>query len=473
MGNAESRVSNLSPVDWLMPRSYVCQILCFPTTTRGIFPVLKAALQRTVQDVPFLLEGVTDLNRPQGAVRLSGDSGEHLEDLLSYWDLTRVLDYAKLREKGFSPASLTVMGIRPPALKQPYPDPEPVFRARLLPVAGGALLFVAVHHSVTDITSVGTILKIWANHCRGGSSADLGFDPSWLDRGPLSALAKSVAPPPEPPALLQVSEPTPVATADYETRVFRFPPEALKALKTSANEQVSVTQALGVDWISTGDVLTALLWSASTWAEWQVEGEANGTGDAVAAAAADDTCVATVPVNIRSKVEPPLPEQYLGAAFSMAPIEVTRADLLALSSSADLLISPSNATAGRDAGATAAASTLARIAAKVRIAINSVTADAVRASLAYTLAQPDITAFQLTTGGGTLPFISWAAEGVYQLDWGQVLGRCEAVRLPNLVAKRYPLVLPRLPDGSHEAIVCFDKGTMERFASRLVKMGAV
>lgn len=457
----ESKVSNLSPVDWLMPRTYVCQILCFPTTKRGIFPILKAGLERTVKDIPFLLAGVADQNKPEGAVKLS-EPYQEVGDILSFCDLTRVLDYAKLKEKNFSPKSITTKGILPAALRSPAPDSKPVFRARLLPIKGGALLFVAAHHSVVDITAVGTILKIWANYCSGGSSPDFGFEQSWLDRGPLSELSVPDAQPlpSSLPELLQVSDPhgRVTATADYETRTFRFPPEALQSLKDSVNEQVA-SQGLEADWVSTGDVLTALLWSASAWSESQKGSDTEPDGGD-----SGKTCVATVPVNIRSKIIPPLPAQYLGAAFVMAPVEVPRADLLLASEGGN-----SDKTKSSEASAEA----LARIAARVRGAIHRVTDERVRALVAHIRARPDIRDVQIAMGGGALSFISWAAEGVCELGWGHVLGRCETVRLPNLVAKRYPLVLPRLSDGSYEMIACFDKDMMERFQGRVARFGAI
>lgn len=400
-----------------------------------------------------------DRDQPRGSVQLT-DSYQTLDDLFSCQDLSGILNYGALKKAQFHPNGFNIPGIKQPDTTPPFPSPEPVFRARLTLMEGGVLLSVGVHHCTTDITGFGVLLKIWAAYCRRGSSDEVGFDRCWQDRGALLGpfqapvdQVQGVMPDllhlREPSALSQSSNAT-ASVLESKTCIFYFSQKVLMGLKESANIHVA-SLGTGVDWISKSDALTAILWSAVIWAEQDTH--------------ANEVSTIGFPVNIRSRLHPPLPKNYLGTAFGMTSASIPRRDLISLSQS------PSSPVRGSAVLDVESAATLAKIGATVRKSIGLVDEMGMRHVMAYTASQPDIRPIKLGPRHDGVSIVSWADAGTYELDWGTVLGRCEAVRLGKLTARRYPIILPRLPNGGLDVIVSLDGEAMKRFChSRMISM---
>ncbi|KAI1776645.1 hypothetical protein F4818DRAFT_411308 [Hypoxylon cercidicola] len=447
-------MDSLSPLDRLMPRGYVRQLFCFPSAHPDVSRVLKAGLAGVVADVPYLLSGIN-------TQRISlTEPYQTLEDIYSEEDLSDVVDYVVLKQGNFPPSVFTAPGFIPADTQPPLPTPAPVFRAKLSLVAGGFVLCVAVHHCTTDITGFGALLKIWASHCRTGASAAAGFDPAWLDRRALLERPNGAnrAAPTSIPELLHVMRladfarvgATSAQSSDPITSIFFFPQNNLQALRDAVNAHITSQGVSG--WVSTGDILTALLWSASLAAEL----------DPVSGSLEGDNTIG-LPVQFRSHFRPPLPPDYLGAAFVMTSATNPRSDLVSFATNAN----PSRGEAPLDP---TSISRLAKIAFTIRSSLRRVNEDSVRDVLTYLDATPEnhppITLGPRHDG---ISIVSWADQNTYELDWGEVVGRCDAVRLPKLMSKRYPIVLPRVPagingsEGGLEVIVSFDRQVMERF----------
>ncbi|KAI2464560.1 transferase family-domain-containing protein [Annulohypoxylon bovei var. microspora] len=450
-------MATLSPLDRLMPRGYVRQMFCFPSTHAEVPHVLKAGLAGVAADIPYLLAGIiTSEDRKHVSL---GEAYQTLEDLYSEQDLSDAIDYAVIKEQHFPPSAFTVPGIIPPDTQPPFPSTAPVFRARLSLVKGGYILCVAIHHCTTDITGFGALLKIWASHCRAGASATARFNPAWLDRKALLERSNtSNRPTPiSIPKLLHVNGPDDLARlsasasqpSDLVTGIFFFPQKALQALKHEVNEHIA-SQSVG-GWVSSGDILTALLWSAILAAE--SESTSDGKGSSTIG----------FPVNFRSRFDPPLPPDYLGAAFIMTTATASRGDLISLSTNVS---SPNN----DEPLASASISKLAEIAYIIRTSLRSIDEESVRDVLLYLDASsndhPPITLGPRHDG---ISIVSWADQSIYGLDWGDIVGTCDAVRLPKLMYKRYPIVLPRVlantdgDGGGSEVIVSFDRQVLEKF----------
>ncbi|KAI5923423.1 transferase family-domain-containing protein [Camillea tinctor] len=436
----------ISPLEKLMPRVYVRQIYCFPSPNPSAIEVLMQGLAGAVSDIPYLLSGIITTGPGQMDISLSAPY-QSPSDLFSCLDLSSSLDYASLKASHFPPTAFTIPGLFPREVDRPYPNPAPVFRARACPIRGGLLLCVAVHHSTTDITGFGALLRIWASHCRTRSSRAAGFDPSWIDRRLLLQPSSNdnAAPPPFPPFLHALdaegmskfssrADP-PVRLEDYRTGIFFFAQAGLDALKRAASEHLLSSSPPPCPWVSTGDILAALLWSAM----FSAEGNNNNDDD-------NGSSTLSFPVNFRSRV--PLNPSYLGAAFAMTAAHAPAADLRAI------LAGPSPTAS------------LAAVAAAHRRSVTAVDAPRVRAHLAYLGAGKDAPVV-LGTGHFGMSVVSWAGQGAREVDWGAAVGgRCEAVRVSAMAYRRYPIVLPRVPgrEGGLEVIVCFEEGYMERFA---------
>ncbi|KZL80651.1 trichothecene 3-o-acetyltransferase [Colletotrichum incanum] len=462
----------LTPLDWLMPRYYMPQIYCFPSSNSRLRQSLQDGLSGLVTDIPFLLSGVVSQKQPLGSVAL-GDPYRSVSDCFTWQDLSSELDYNSLKKDHFP---LPVFNehdiIVPNTLKRPLPVPAPVFWARLTLVRGGAFLYVGLHHSVADMTGFGSIVKLWASYCRTGSSSAAGFDPSWLDRSAFCNLASSI-----PIGINQGNIPgglfyddylMPAAQApckppqdrQFTTAIFHFAPGALEQLKIAANAEISALEDAGLPWVSTNDVLTALLWSAVVCAEY----DTSSTSDS------DDVSHMALPVNFRSRWNPPLPNDYLGAACARASVISSKRDLLQLASAPWI-----GRTSKRDHDGffePKSARLLAKVSIAVRRAIMGVDVDELRRAIAFTASQSDLS--RITQQPiQALMITSWADQGACELDWGNVVGRCDAVRFATFPTKVRPIILPRLHDGEGgglEVLVSLNQEEIKRFReSALVK----
>ncbi|KAI1874936.1 uncharacterized protein JN550_002365 [Neoarthrinium moseri] len=459
--------SALSPLDWLMPRTYVTQILCFPSSNPQVFQTLRHGLQGVVTDIPYLCSGVVARDHPKGSVQLTA-SYQKLDDLLSQNDLTESLDYSTLKAANFPPSAFPAFVVAASG-----PRLEPVFRAKLSRVKGGSVLSVAVHHHTTDITGFGVLLKLWASRCRSGSSANIGLDPSWYNREAISGPPEEAANDESRavPQLIHIVEqdalPQAAATRtpelECETRIFYLPVESLRRVKDSINGGGHLAfSGAKAQWVSTGDVLTALLWSATVNAMHHASGN-RGEGDM------KEHYTAGVPVNCRARLNPPLPKDYLGAGFAMTVASVSKDDLLSLSDRSALTSESMELGSGD-------IRIWARIAGAIRTSISSVDGESIRDALRYVALQEDITNIKLGPHHDGISLVSWADQAAYELQWGETVGKCDAVRLPKLTKRRFPIILPRVPsaegvDGGFEVILSLDKLTMQHFSeSRLLSM---
>ncbi|KAI1450586.1 transferase family-domain-containing protein [Annulohypoxylon stygium] len=450
-------MTTLSSLDKLMPRGYVRQMFCFPSTHAQVAHVLKAGLAGLIADMPYLLSGIVT-SQDRKHVSLSKPY-QSLEDLYSEQDLSDTIDYAVIKQQHFPPSTFTAPGIIPPDTQPPFPNPAPVFRARLSLVKGGFILCVAIHHCTTDITGFGVLLKIWASHCRTGVSSAIGFSPTWLDRKALfkrpdstdTQTSSSI------PELLHVKTPDELAklaalapqSRDLTTGIFFFPQNILQTLKHAVNQHIASQDAGG--WVSSGDILTALLWSATISAESDSSNDEDGNN------------TIGFPVNFRARFNPPLPADYLGAAFIMTTATAPRRDLISLSSHFD-------STDSVEPLDPALVSKLAEIASTIRASIQHVDEESVKNVLLYLDAASDShPPIILGPRHDGISIVSWADQDIYELDWGDIVETCDAVRLPKLMYKRYPIVLPRIPantngdGGGLEVIVGFDRQTFEIF----------
>ncbi|KAL7627977.1 hypothetical protein AAE478_002173 [Parahypoxylon ruwenzoriense] len=332
-----------------MPRGYVCQMLCFPSTHPLVPDVLKTGLRGVVADIYF------------------------------QQDLSDAIEYAAIKEQHFPPSAFAVPEIIPPDTQPPFANPAPVFRARLSLVKAGFILCVAVHHCTTDITGFGALLKIWASHRRTEASVVAGFDPSWLDRTALLGRPNAtIRPAPTSiPELLHVQGPSDLARFaslsshpdDLTTSIFFFPQKILQALKRAINEHIAAQGT--ADWVSTSDILTALLWSATLRAE-----QAASTSGLNPATGAKSSNTIGFPVNFRSRFNPPISPDYLGAAFIMTTATALREELISFATSS----SPTSSDAHLDS---TSISKPAKIASAIRTSLRLVDEENIRDVLTY------------------------------------------------------------------------------------------
>lgn len=496
----------LSPLARFMPQAYVRQIYCFPTANSYAVNALSRGLSGLAHDVPYILSRIVrDKPGTGSGVKVSTPCSS-VEDIFSWHDLSGSISYAALKAGCFPPGAFLAPGITPPDALPPYPDSPAVFLARASLVDGGLILCVAVHHAVTDITGYGALLKIWAAHCRHGSSQGIGFSASWMDRAPLFLSSVGLPSPsnststsmpdllhiatPETPAQpvaqFQAGQGAEVKQKKYQTGIFYFPQQQLRALKDAVNKHIASKEP--GSWVSTNDMLSSLLWSSIVTTE-----ESSCHPSAKKAVTDEETRISILsfPVQFRSVVRPPLPNDFLGAAFLMTNAKVLHKDVCLISRSRT-----NSKSTSRDpelklelhANADEEALTkfvdipaLARVALAIRWSTRKVDDAAVRRVLAYLEAHPDIdpeAPLKLGpprhhAGSSGTSVVSWADQRVYELDWGDAIGRCDTVRLAKMGYERAPIVLPRVPpldgdNGGLEVIMSYEEHTMQRLIESLV-----
>ncbi|KAI0425968.1 hypothetical protein F5Y09DRAFT_334522 [Xylaria sp. FL1042] len=482
----------LSPLEGFMPRAYVRQIFCFLTTNPQAVGTLSRGLFGLARDVPYVLSRViSDKSRTTGSGVAISTPCQSPEDIFSWHDLSQSIDYATLKAGHFAPGAFLAPGVIPPDTLPPYPASPAVFLARASLVHGGLILCVAVHHVVTDITGFDALLKIWAAYCRGGSSRDVGFDVSWMDRSPLFSVTESSSSGAPMPELLHIKTPeetirgtrpgTGTEKKNYQTGIFYFPRRHLRALKEAVNLHVAEQEA--GSWVSTSDILSSLLWNTVIGAQEHTDSEEAVTHK--------DTRVSTLsfPVQFRAALRPELPRNFLGAAFLMTSARVPHEDVRLISSRFG---NNSVASTALEQGVTPQSqadvdveglarsvvdiSALAKAALAIRRSVQGIDDAAVREVLAYLEAHPGIAnpkaplvlgPPRCEAGGSATSVVSWADQCVYKLDWGDAVGPCDTVRLAKMAYKRDPIVLPHIPScdgdgGGVEVIMSYEADLMQR-----------
>ncbi|KAI1272893.1 hypothetical protein F5Y07DRAFT_378726 [Xylaria sp. FL0933] len=480
----------LTPLERLMPRAYVRQIFCFPTTNPQAVNTLSRGLSGLARDVPYVLSRViSDKSGTTGSDVAISTPCQSPEDIFSWHDLSDSVDYATLKAGHFAPDAFLAPGIIPPDTLPPYSASPAVFRARASLVRGGLILCVAVYHVVTDVTGFDALLKIWAAHCCGESSHDIGFDASWMDRAPLLSATESSSSATPMPKLLHIKIPeetmggakpgTEKEQKNYQTGIFYFPQRCLRALKEAVNVHVAEQQP--GSWVSTSDILSSLLWNTIIGAQEHPDSEK--------AVDNKNARISTLsfPVQFRAALRPELPRNFLGAAFLMMSARVPHEDVRLISSR----FGNDSASAALEQGVKAQSqadtdaeallrfvdvSALAKVALAIRRAVQGIDDAAVREVLAYLETHPDMPnpkaplvlgPPRCEVGGSATSVVSWANQCVYELDWGNAIGRCDTVRLAKMVNKRDPIVLPHIPsrngeDGGVEVIMSYEADIMQR-----------
>jgi len=346
----------LSPLEAFMPRTYVRQMYCFPTSNPQAVDTLRRGVVALAQEIPYILSCV--IREESGFVVVSKPC-QRPEDIFSCRDLSTSINYASLRVDNFPPAAFLHPEITPRDALPPFPDQPAVFAARASLVEGGLILCVAVHHYVTDITGFGSLLKVWASCCRDESPSDtIHFSKDWMNREPLFASSDPVSQNPEldgVPDLLHIKaedETTRITGSavgdisagqqkarvnNYKTAIFYFPQHHLQSLKSAVNAHLESLEP--GSWASTGDILGSLLWSAIAIEATEApltspDLDPNEPGSILKNDVdAADAQISTLsfPVQFRSLLRPkPLPADFLGAAFIMTSAKILHGELRSL-----------------------------------------------------------------------------------------------------------------------------------------------
>lgn len=184
-------------------------------------------------------------------------------------------------------------------------------------------------------------------------------------------------------------------------------------------------------WISANDILCAVLWHAVVRARLGSRSAAEG-----------ECSILAVPVNVRRRMNPPLPPDYIGNAVIEAMTERPMTELSAWSTSQ-----------------------LAETALAIRQAVSSVDDANIRALIELVDHVDDVHRIRRrgeSSLGNDLTITSWLDMGLCDMDWGGVLGMIED-RTPTFDGfDGLCVVLPRRRDGSVKVMVGLEIAGMGR-----------
>lgn len=173
---------------------------------------------------------------------------------------------------------------------------------------GGVALGVARHHVLHDMRSANHFLQTWVSMTRGCTGADLP-PPPFLDRTVLRARSPPVVQFDHPECIPKIINPsqTPGATTSISCAM-KLSQDQINILKCSGKPDSTVD-------LSTFSVVAAHVWKCVC--------AAGGHGFSP-----ENNARLILPVDVRNRVHPPLPQQYLGNAIIQTAVDERVDDVL-------------------------------------------------------------------------------------------------------------------------------------------------
>ena len=498
----EDHKFSLSPLDHIMPRFYVVNLLYFPLVHPDIACIaskLKCSLQRTFEALPILSGTVQPAHQSEqsGSLCVSAPWNT-IDDVFRVNHLTsRDLDYEDLRQNHFPMTTskqhdlLSILYSRP----DPLALVNPVMMAQVNFVRNGMILVQFLHHSFMDGLGGATVSELWATFCRGENGAEMisdemmsrerlmlgdeagrwedvrayvkgsavsesgqriplvGSGAGFLGRAynlatsifnSLASFCKERLPGFQLPATgsRDISS-GPQLQQEIETEIFFVSRSKLANLKSVVCASIASTVSSPSDgqsssYISTNDALSALLFACVTEAR-----------KSIMSTNTQQTIPLALTVSGRRLLNPPLPDNYVGN--------------MSLFSHLDLPLQ----------SVTTEISDVATIAVQIRKRLLQLDDAYIKRLIGALRTVDDIS--KVAPAGRSFKkwyFIitSWTGQRFYSMDWGSEIGtKCERVRIPKLSQPTFDgvnIVLPELKVGGEEAglevVVGLEKRAMRR-----------
>ncbi|CZT04294.1 related to trichothecene 3-O-acetyltransferase [Rhynchosporium agropyri] len=403
MGSNSIFPHQLSPVDHLSPRIHVPKLLYFASdaTPAEIEATFRDGLARSIAALPLLGGSVGILDNASQKGTLAVQAPEFTAtQILSIRDVREQYVFGDIKAKHFPPDAINIdefMGMV-------AEEPQRVLHAQANLIRGGLVLVIAIHHCVVDETGIFDVVRLWAGCCNGSDESRI-VKPEWTDRS-LLMIGEGTGKLEDHPeyTLLPAEKSTTndTKTAEYISKasdmgssaILFFSYESLARLKIAA-------RARDGDWISTNDAMCALMWSRVTKARQET-----GMGGI-------PYSMFNMVVNRRSRMKPPVSEEYMGnVVFVSKAFQTT-----------DTLVATVN---------------LSGIAATLQKSVQEIDDQAIKDKIKAVASVNDIGRLApvgYNSHGRHLGCTSWASQSYYSLDWGKTLGgRCERVRWRNKIS---------------------------------------
>ena len=498
MATLEPESLLLAPLDNVLPRRHVVYMLFFRETPgwdlSAVEESFRNGLNETFQALPQLSGTIRTIDTAENKKRLcvsapwrTASENFHVKDLRH----NQSLEFANLRQNHF-PLHLIEGDLLFP-LDIVNMEEKPVVVVQMNVVRGGLLVAFGMHHSFADASGSFAVARIWAAYCSGADGSAL-ISEDMLDRertmagresGDLSEFPEFMILPPKGTSqpkmsamrllvglyrrlvdwivarmprlqdltrLITMFKAPKYSAQDipqFHSTIVFFSDSRLAELKKMASAKEH--KYSDVDWISTNDALCSLL-TCCLCADKPCNSEKRSETSIGTSSDGHDTqekyaCAAQA-VNLRGKLEPPLPSGFLGNVISFLVTIVPAKD-----------IKPTPAK-------------LAELAHLIRQQLNKHDGARVRRLAAALDPIPDLSRVCPTPPPEHIDVFavsSWSNQKYSELNWGHTIGsRVERVRCCRPNGPNPCIIMPRLQGPNFnddecglEIMLCFERNKIE------------
>nr|WMY26075.1 AzoD [Aspergillus insulicola] len=428
----------LSPIDELFPPIYLrCQLFFPETNPANCIANLQLGVKRLLAAVP-LLTGKIERSRSLGWTwKISISSA-------TTFDITRVFKI-KYHDMALGQMFKGATTEANPGLPFESCMPLPLFfnTARPAPIFGlqanvhsdGLLLSLAVSHMVFDATGMGTVISSLAKCCRARDDA-ISLPSSTSFEAETRRKLESAIPASSTtfadhfgdytaaaniPAAELCEDVSYVAAGGAYN--FTLAAHKVERLKTLCNTWIERTAPEGIPWVSSNDIVVALLWLCVNRARFPQLRDNS--------VCSNTPTTLWMPVNIRGRLRPAIPESYMGnAAISL---QCTHQNL-------DHFTSPEENLTGES---DKLVMLLCRLSQEIRAGIHSMDDEYVRALLFFIINNP---ATLPPMGVTDVCVSSWRNIDIYGAEFGEGIGRPLRMRYVDAVGDGVIFIMPQRQD---------------------------
>ncbi|KAI1462578.1 transferase family-domain-containing protein [Annulohypoxylon moriforme] len=423
---ANSHVEKLSPLDLVMPATYIRTLLTFKTTSSvdDICDVLNRGLAITATQVPWIAGRVfpaSSTTKPHALeVRSNTDAGP--PKVVRKGSIAAT--YKSLSAGGMDPGAIPseLWPVSAMINEKDYETGVSAFSASLFRFSDGegVGLCVGAHHNATDISGLAELMKLWTENIRSPEAKN---QPLTADRcsqltGALSDELTAAASKPLDdlfslhPEYSKVPPQLPATFAALKSNMYRIPVAKLNAMKKELGSQSQAPP-------TTNTILCAALWTAITLARRQRDPPSSAVG----------TSRLVTAVNGRPRLQWPNPSTpFLGNLVLYSMAKASFEDLLACQN-------VSNQRLAKICDAVATSQSPSKIDSRHIAEVYSLVDRVENHKTVF----PGWDLFNRRD----LTITSWANLDLYDLNFGEELGKAEFVRVPYSDADGVCLILPR------------------------------
>ncbi|PVI01285.1 hypothetical protein DM02DRAFT_706092 [Periconia macrospinosa] len=324
--------TKLPPLDQIESRLIVPILLVFRLEScdgqDAIIQDLQDGLATTIEEIPFIAGHVVPDDKRRGTIQLVVEEADgvwfHAKEIPE-------MTFDELEHRRFSPVCFPIASLMPEPRLHDW-EKSPVLTVQATFITGGMLLLLSTHHSVMDGKGMSMMIKIWAKNVEAASQGLLPsefIESDLSDRSPVfedgsrsmhltsipnyrltkqvwrSALQRELL---AAAVTGDLSHPRLSLLRELELSFWTIPRESLQAIKHGALASPDTPVP------TENMLLSALLWRHITRAR------------RLSARGIHSTSLVNV-IDIRRRLEPPLPHDYLGNALAHAKTNASALDV--------------------------------------------------------------------------------------------------------------------------------------------------